>query len=322
LIFLERLASFIDDPLCGEKFMQALSTSSGKLEANHAKIRLPFVQKGFAKLGFAETESVLEFVEEAFRAQIQSRRTHDSAQIFENFEIAVAFCNCLIDDLQFAARFDPIDQGFAQSAANFACMNPNGKITTMVVELFAHMATVYGAGFRRVLLEELRDMLFNGDFVIRQKTDTLLMICRVVVRLFDEPQVVSQEVANLFVEAIRGRTDDCLSLFSDLIGEGDVPEWAKCFFVTSKSFIKWAEGRQPLKIAEKVVPTLSLQQAKEFLEKEFINPPHESKEWRLAELVFKSFPDGHSELRSVFPQKLDPDAIPSEVQPIFDLIYK
>jgi hypothetical protein len=140
--------------------------------------------------------------------------------------------------------------------------------------------------------------------------------------LFDEPQVVSQEVTNMFVMASREPADDLLSVFGDLIGEEDVPEWAKCFFVTSTSFIKWAQGHQRLKIAEKVVPTLSLHQAKEFLEKGFVNPPNEAKNWKLAALVFKSFPNDRDELRSVFPQKTRPVVMNAKLQSTLDLIYK
>jgi hypothetical protein len=139
--------------------------------------------------------------------------------------------------------------------------------------------------------------------------------------LFSDPQVASQQVANLFVDTIQ-RPDDCLSVFSELIGEGDVPEWAKCFFVTSQSFIKLDGGHGSLEIAEKVVPTLSLEQAKEFLEKEFAAPPDELKKWKIAALVFNSFPDSRDELMRVFPQKTRPNITAPKARPILDLIYK
>jgi hypothetical protein len=83
----------------------------------------------------------------------------------------------------------------------------------------------------------------------------------------------------------------------------NVPDWARQFLVNSTAFLKWGQGDSDLDICRKVIPMLSLEQAKEFLMGQYTGEgPQRSREWKIVRLLFQSFPTDQDELFELFPE--------------------
>jgi hypothetical protein len=310
-LFVQRLASFTDDGVC----QSTLKDTLGDLRTMDTKLK--FLQAGLLKLDFSETQSILKFIAKSFDAKTDPWGSEKT--IVDNFELAIQYSIYLFNDPRFRGRLDPFDKSVYGAPMTFLYEEKNGKLVDLVAEFLVTLCKSYGEDLRKVVLDHLKNLFLSGNDLARLKDKTLILLCKVVVETADN---IAEELAEVFVQAVtkapQGNwTKSLLQVLPD-----DVPNWARQFLVNSTAFLKWGQGDSDLDICRKVIPGLSLEQAKGFLVGQYTGEgPQSSKEWKIVGLLFQSFPANREELFELFPEKVRPGNLSEATEKYLDAIY-
>jgi hypothetical protein len=171
------------------------------------------------------------------------------------------------------------------------------------------------------ILEHFRTGLLK-DAQMKFREVALLLFGRVLLEVGSSSMVVSQQLAAVCRPMLNQLdTDDVIDVLTELMGTGEVPEWAKLFFVLSAGWIEWGETRSDVQVAQKIIRGLSFDQVKEFLVARYRRRPEGFESWNVAAMLFVAFPERKEELMQVFPQKTRPLLCSVKYEAVFDQIY-
>jgi hypothetical protein len=316
LAFLDKLAEFPDDSLCKAQLCDAVC---GDFNPKKAKQQLALMQRGLVKLSMSQTESVLGFVLNSFQGpEIYGAR--DIASL-EAFDTALQYAMLLLSEPYFVSRFDPLDYPIFAAPISFVCVRDLRDRIDAVVGLLRRLCELYGGEMTEAILRHFQTA-FLKDVQMKFWEVTVLFFGRVLLGVCSSLMGVSQQLAAACRPlAERLGTHKVVNVFAELIGTGEVPEWAQLFFILSAEWLHWGDTFFDIQVAEKIISGLSFDQLKEFAVARYQWPPEGSGEWRVAAAVFAAFPERKEELMQVFPQKKRPESSSAKKAVFFDQIY-